>query len=231
MDAADRRGGSGRLLFLWALVASLCVTAAIAIGTLLFAEFDETAARILLTTTFLSVASLLSLPAGVLLDQGRARALAWGTIATAAAGFLAAMVAVWADRDEEWVWKLALTFGLIAVAGAQAAASTSRRSPADDRRLAWLYALGIILTVALAALIAVAVWWELEDSAGYFRLLGATAVAAVLATLLQPILRRLGRPVEREHELVLGLDKAPSEEAVAAAIEALERHGVHAERG
>jgi hypothetical protein len=218
-----------RRLFLWTLVASLCVTAAIAIGTLLFAEFDDTAARILLTTTFLSVASLLSLPAGVLLDQGRAPGLAWGTIAAAVAGFLAAMAVVWADPDAEWVWKLALTFGLAGVAGAQAAASTSRRSPADSRRLAWIYVLGIVLTVALATLIAVAVWWEIQDSSAYYRLLGATAVAAVLATLLQPILRRLARPAERAHELVLKVDKPPSDEAVAAAIEALGRHGIGAE--
>jgi len=221
---------TARRLFLWTLVASLCVTAAIAIGTLLFAEFDDTAARILLTTTFLSVASLLSLPAGVLLDQGRAAGLAWGTIVAAAAGFLTVMVVVWAEPDEDWVWKLALTFGLAAVAGAQAAASTSRRSQADGRRLAWLYVLGIVLTIALATLIAVAVWWEIEDSSGYFRLLGATAVAAVLATLLQPILRRLARPAERGDELVLRLDQPPSDEAVTAAIDALALHGVHAER-
>jgi len=230
MEKADRPPASGRRLFLWALVASLCVTAAIAIGTLLFAEFDDTAARILLTTTFLSVACLLSLPAGVLLDQGRAPALAWWTIAAAAAGFLMAMGVVWADPDDDWVWKLALTFGLAALAGAQASASTSRRSPADSRRLVWIYVLGIVLTVVLATLIAVAVWLEIQDSSGYFRILGATAVAAVLATLLQPILRRLSKPAGAEHELVLKLDKAPSDEAVAAAIEALARHGVRADK-
>ena len=89
----------GRRIFLWTLIVSLCLTAALAIGTLLFAEFDDRAGRILLTTTFLSVASLLSLPAGVLLDQGRARTLAWATIVLSAAGFVAAMVAVWVAED------------------------------------------------------------------------------------------------------------------------------------
>jgi uncharacterized membrane protein YfcA len=220
----------GRRLFLWTLVASLCLTAAVAVGTLLFAEFDDTAARILLTTTFLSVASLLSLPAGVLLDQKRAVPLAWATIAASAAGFAVAMVAVWAAGDEDVVWKIALTIALAAVAGAQASASTARLRPEDDRRLVWLYRLAIALSVALAVLIAAAAWKEIDDS-GYYRALGATAVAAVLTTLLQPIVRRLERPAERRHELVLRLDREPPPGAVAAAIEALERHGVRAEQG
>lgn len=220
----------GRRLFLWTLVASLCLTAAVAVGTLLFAEFDDTAARILLTTTFLSVASLLSLPAGVLLDQKRGVPLAWTTIAASAAGFAVAMIAVWAADDRNRVWKVALTIALAAVAGAQASASTARLRPEDDRRLVWLYRLAIALSVALAVLIAVAAWREVDD-AGYYRALGATAVAAVLATLLQPIVRRLERPAERGHELVLRLDREPTEEAVAAAVEALARHGVRAEGG
>jgi hypothetical protein len=217
-----------RRLFLRTLVASLCLTAALAIGTLVFGEFDDTAARILLTTTFLSVASLLSLPAGVLLDQGRATRLAWAVLAASATGFTFAMVAVWAENDDDWAWKLALTLGLAAVAGAQAAASTSRQRPEDSRRLLWLYAAGIALSTLLAVLIAVAAWREIEDS-DYYRLVGATAIAAVLATLLQPIVRRLEGPAQARHELVLRLDRAPSEEAVAAAVEALARHGVQAD--
>jgi len=219
---------AGRRLFLWALIVSLCLTAALAIGTLLFADFDDRAARILLTTTFLSVASLLALPAGVLLDQGRARLLGWATIALSAAGFVAAMVAVWAAEDDDQAWKVALTIGLAAVVGAQASASTVRRRPTDGGWLRGLYVGGIALSLLLAALIAFAVWGEVEDNAGFYRFLGATAVAAVLATLLQPLARRLERPPAQARRLVLELDREPSDEAVAAAIEALARHGVGA---
>ena len=220
---------AGRRLFLWALIVSLCLTAALAIGTLLFADFDDRATRILLTTTFLSVASLLALPAGVLLDQGRARQLGWATIALSAAGFVAAMVAVWTAEDDDRAWKVALTIGLAAVVGAQASASTVRRRPTDGGWLRGLYVGGIALSLLLAALIAFAVWEEVEDNAGFYRFLGATAVAAVLATLLQPLARRLERPPARARRLVLELDREPSDEAVAAAIEALARHGVGAQ--
>ena len=220
----------GRRIFLWTLIVSLCLTAALAIGTLLLAEFDDRAGRILLTTTFLSVASLLSLPAGVLLDQGRARPLAWATIVLSAAGFVAAMVAVWVAEDGDRAWKVGLTIGLAAVVGAQASASTSRRRATDGAWLRVLYVGAIGLSLLLAALIAYAAWKELED-ADYYRFVGATAVAAMLASLLQPIARRLGRQPPGGHRLVLELDREPSEEAVAAVTEALARHGFAARRG
>jgi hypothetical protein len=214
---------SGRRLFLLALLASLCVTGAIAIGTLLFAEFDDTAGRILATTALLALASLFGLPAGVLLDQGRARELAWAVIAASLSGFVVAMVVVWAV-DVEWLWKLAFTLGLAAGTGAQAAATTSRARVGDRRPLRVLYWFGIVLSGAVAVLGAIAGWAELQDAAGYYRVLGALAVGAVLASLLQPILRRMEAPAER-HQLVLTLDSPASEEAVAAAVEALAKHG------
>jgi hypothetical protein len=220
---------SGRRLFLLALVVSLCVTGAIAIGTLLFAEFDDTAGRILATTALLAVASLFALPAGVLLDQGRAGGLAWTVISASAAGFVVAMVVLWA-YDVEWLWKLGATLGLAAGAGAQASATTSRVREGDNLRVRALYWIGIGLSAVFAALTVIAGWAELEDAAGYYRVVGATAVAAVLATLLQPILRRMEAPADARFELRITLDSAPSEEAVAAAVEALERHGPRVEK-
>jgi drug/metabolite transporter (DMT)-like permease len=229
MEVAAPHMGGGRRLFLWALVASLCVTAAIAIATLLVAEFDETARRILATTALLSLASLLSLPAGVLLDRRRAVPLAWATIAASAAGLALAMIVIWGLREDESLAKLSWTLWLGAGAGAQASAVTSMLQPGDSRRLRVVSVLSILLAALLAALIALAVWIE-PDVAAYFRATGAVAVAAVLTSLLQPILRRVERPAARTRELVLELDREPSEEAVAAAIEALGRHGVRADR-
>lgn len=222
-------GTRTRRLFVWALLVSLCLTGAIAIGTLLFAEFDDRAGRILATTALLALASLLGMPAGVLLDQGRARALAWALLGTVALGFAFAAYAVWGDADPAWTWKLAVTLGVAAGAGAQAAASTSRLRPDDGRRLRAVYWLAIVLGAAFAVLVAVAVWKEIEDAENYYRVLGATAVAAVLASLVQPLLRRASRRPEPRLRLVLEVDREPSDEAVAAAVEALARHGVRAD--
>jgi hypothetical protein len=217
----------GRRLFLLSLVVSLCLTAALAIGTILLGEFDETGGDLVATTAFLSLASLLALPAGVLLDHGRAPLLAWAVIVSAAVGFALAELALW-SVDDDPVWKLALVFGLAALAGAQAAATTWPLGPDDGPALRWLYWIGIALSVGLATMISIAVWQETDDEGGV-RLMAATAIAALLATLLQPIVRRLQRPSRRAVELVLRLDEAPSDAAVAATVEALARHGVRAE--
>lgn len=228
MGVADPRAGAGRRLFLWALVASLCVTAAIAIGTLLFAEFDDTAGRILATTALLSFACLLSLPAGVLLDRRRAVPLAWATIAASALGLALALVVIWGAPDADWLSRITWTLWLGAGAGAQAATVTVLLRPGASRRLRVLYALSILLASSLAALIAVGIWTE-PDSDLFARAAGALAVAAVLTSLLQPILQRVERPAPGGIRLVLELDREPSAEAVAAAVEALARHGVGAE--
>ena len=73
----------GRRLFFGGLIVSLAVTAALAIGILLFSEFDDTTWKILLTTALVAAFSVVSLPAGVLLDQRRHAWLAWCVIASA----------------------------------------------------------------------------------------------------------------------------------------------------
>jgi hypothetical protein len=222
--------GTGRRLFLWALVASLCVTAAIAIGTLLFADFDDTAGRTLATTALLSLACLLSLPAGVLLDQQRAVWLAWGTIAASGGAFLLAMIVIWGNPEAEWLSRVTWTLWLAAGAGAQAATVTALLRPGSSRRLRALHALSILLSSALAALIAGGIWTE-PDSDAFARGTGALAVAVVLTSLLQPILQRIEGAAPSRTQLVLELDREPSEDAVDAAIEALTRHGVTVRRG
>jgi hypothetical protein len=105
---------------------------------------------------------------------------------------------------------------------------TALQQPGDSRRLRTLYAVSIVLTSSLAALIGLALWIEPESwPLPYGRIMGAVAVGAVLTTLLQPILRRMEAPAEKRYELELMLDEPPSEEAVAAAVEALEKHGSH----
>lgn len=86
---------SARRLFLLALVVSMCATAALAVAILLFGDFDETAARILGTTAAISAASLLALPASVLLDRARALPLAWASLGVSATAFVLALVLRW----------------------------------------------------------------------------------------------------------------------------------------
>ena len=158
---------SGKRLFLVALVASLTGTALLAIGILLFAEFDDTTGRILATTALIGLFSLLSLPAAVLLDRRQARILAYATIVAAAIGLVFTLVLLWGEVSSEAPGKAALTLGLLAGALAQAAATTSRRRETDSSTMRWLYVGGIVAGGGLAAMGAGAAWGDVDDDPYY----------------------------------------------------------------
>jgi hypothetical protein len=223
----------GKRLFALALVVSLSASGLIAIGILLVGEFDETSARILATTGLIGLFSLLSLPAGVLLDRGRVQPLAWILIALAALSFLVAMTLVWGDIEDEKGWKTALTLTLFTGAFSQTAATTSRRRETDTIGVDVLY-LGSIAGAFLAAGVSTLAAWEEIDDSGYYRGLGALVVATLLTVLLQPAVRRAAGkpppPSERRWTVVFTVDRMPSEAAADEAKRTLERHGLRVER-
>jgi hypothetical protein len=241
-----------------ALLVSLTATGAIAIGILLFAEFDETAGKILWTTTLVALFSLFALPSGVLLDQNRYRWLAWTAIVVATAAFAVTLVLVWTYWGEdapEGLWKSIAVLGSFAAAGALVSGTTARRSAADSRAVRWLWAAGIVLSLLAATLVSIAVAWEVERS-GFFRILGAVVVAAVLAVVVQLVAGRMagGAPAQAfafrctldgaapaglpagyaaaagESVVACEVSGADFAAAVAAAIRTLEREGARVER-
>ena len=222
-------------LFFIALIASLSATAALAIVFLLVADFDETTTRILVTTLLLSLASFFALPAGVLLDQGRYRGLAWTTIVLSALAFALSMVVTWRDWEDEGgegIWKALATLAGFAAASSQAAMTTSRLRAGDTRGVRLLYLGSLALAGILALMITLAAWAEV-DHEWYYRLLGALAVADVLLVVVQSVARRLGTATADRrpgHRVVFTLDREPSEEALAEAVQALGRGGVGVER-
>jgi len=230
---------SARRLFGIALVASMSATAALAVGILLFSEFDDTSVRILGTTGALAFFSLLALPAGVLLDRGLAAPLGWAALGLSAVGLVLVLVLLWIDWDDspEALLKSTLTVCVFAVAAAQACATTARLREDDPQSVRRLYVAGLAAGAALATLASVAAWAEI-DEAGFYRVLGALAVVLVLVTLLQPILRKTTTPRSPqtgEFHLRLTLDDGRQvervdgggdfAEAVAKAVRGAERDG------
>ncbi len=225
-----------RRLFLAAVVASLCATAAIAIVTLLLGDFGETEARILLTTAAISLYSLLSLPAGALLDRGRLRPLALANLGLAILGFLLALNLVWIQWDDagDASWKSLVVVTAATGALAQAGGVESRHRDGDRGRVRNLTIASHASAVLLAVLISVAALEEVDDD-GYYRALGAVAVANVLLVALQPVLRRLGGAAANVHRLACVMEggrrvdrELPARDFAAAAeraIRDLERGG------
>ena len=226
---------SGKRLFFLGLIASLVLTAAIAIGVLLFGEFDETTGKILSTTALLALFSLVALPGGVLIDQRRHLSLAYATLVLATIAFALALGVVWRDWESEGgeaLWRTLAAFAAFAGAAAQAATTTARLRPDDTPLVRRLYVASLVLGVLLAGMIALAAALEI-DSSGYYRVLGAVAVADVLRVVDQSVARRLGGPAQAP--VAAGAGEATllvtgPREALEAAIPELERRGFRVSR-
>ncbi len=228
-------------LLLLAVIASLAVTAALAIGILLLGDFDDTEWRVLGTTFAISVASLLALPGAQLLDQRRAVPLAWATVALAAVAFVLFEHALWTDEDSETAWKRVGTAAVFAVATTQIAALTSRLKADDRKSVGVLYFATVGLGLLLATLATTAMWKEI-DSDVFYRVLAALAVLNAFLVVLQPLMRRLGGATE-SYRVRFALEPNGSKElelsgrdfaaALADGVRRLERGGrkvVRAER-
>jgi hypothetical protein len=216
-------------------VASLCATAALAIGILLFGEFGATQGRILTSTLLVGAFGLLGVPAAVLLDQGRHRRLALANGALAAAGLLLMLVVIWwGDDPPVALARSALSVTAFALAAGQIAALGARRRRTDPSSVRRLYLASTAIAVVLAAMAGAAIWLEIESLA-YYRVLGALAVLDVLLVALQPILAKVHARETTLHTLRLEVEPDGAVEltvagedfarAVASAIRQAERSG------
>jgi hypothetical protein len=219
---------SSRRVLLLGVAAVMCAAATLAIGILLFGDFEGTEGRILITTILLAVFGALAVPAAVLWDQRRLPLLAASCASLAGAGAVANIVGVWADSDSQTLGKVSATivFALLPTVVTAALAARPRHR---------LFAPSVALAYLAAALATGAVWVETENET-YLRVLGAVVVLAVLLVALQPLLlrarrERVPRPLRlvddtgRSFELVVESDSAA--DAAARAIRTAERQGRH----
>ncbi|MDX6477149.1 MAG: hypothetical protein QOH95_2660 [Gaiellaceae bacterium] len=217
-----------RRLLLGAVVGALCLTASIAIVVLLSSHFDDTSWRILGTTSAISFFGLLGVPFGLVLERGRAVALARAGGALTVAAFVLTLVVIW----RHWSHGVGKTWGVVlvlAVASAQAAVVEARRRDTDTRATRRLSTASMLTGPLLAALGIVAILAEI-GSQTYYRVLGALAVVHVLLLVIVAVLRRGTGPVAKTHRIRLDgeLIEAPGRDfaaAVAAAIRSAEKDG------
>jgi hypothetical protein len=180
---------SGKQGLLLSVAVLLSVSAAVAVGILLFGEFGDTEGRVLATTGLLAAYGLLALPPAMLLDRRRLPALAVVALALALAGVLLAVSAVWNISPSDSHGKALGTVSAFLVASAQTSALALRRRERDRALVRRLFALSCVLAAVAAVMLTVTLWAEL-DSERYGRVLAAVVVLDLLAVALQPILSR-----------------------------------------
>ena len=221
-------------LLVFCTITSLAATAALAIGVLLLGDFHDTEARVLLTTLAISFGGLLTLPAAILLEQGRSTTLAGATIALTAALFATFEYMLWLADDSESGWKIVGTLAAAAVASTQISAQTTRLRAGDRQSVRTVFYSAVSLVVLIAVLVMAAIWEEIDDG-GYYRILAALAVLNVFLIVVQPLLRRLGPAAGGAFRVRIATEPGGAEEvelggrdfadAVARAIRKLEREG------
>jgi hypothetical protein len=228
MTIHPRTTTKGRRLLLLAVATLMCAAAALAIGILLFGDFDGTEGRILATTMLLAVHGALGVPAAILWDQRRLPVLAAAGAGLAAVAASLNILAVWWSGAGDGLGKTIATVMFFLVATAVTAALAARP-------LHRLFYPSVVLAVVAATMGAAGVWAETERE-GYLRLLGAVVVLDVLLVALQPLLQRLGREQAARplriadtsgHTFDVTVRSDSLADAVAGAIRDVERQGGH----
>ncbi len=182
-----------RRLLLVAAILALSITAIIAIVALLAGDFADTELRVLATTGGFGLSSLIAMRGTELLNQRRHVVLGHAVISLSALSFLIELWILWLDDDSELAWKSYVCSISIAVATAQIAGMLGRRRATDPAwipRLVWAAGASAVVVAAMGCAAAIG---EISR-AGYYRALGALVVLNVFLVLLQPVVRRLGKP-------------------------------------
>ncbi|NNC75398.1 MAG: hypothetical protein HKN93_07780 [Acidimicrobiia bacterium] len=190
-----------RRIALWLLIASVALTAAIAIWAVAFGDFDDTTGKILGTSLSVAGGSLLALAAAT--GWERSQVVAWLGIAGAVIGFGLVIAGIWLEPEGSVFWKAAVSAIIVGVAGAWIALLGNARLAASHR---WVGNLAAFCGVALAALVLVALWAEV-DSSGFGRVIGVFAVLVAALSVVVPVIHRLdavpaeptGSPEEWQH--------------------------------
>lgn len=174
-----------RRVALWLLIASVVVTAAIAIWAVALGDFDETTGRILGTSVSLAGGSLVALAAAT--GWERIRPAAVIGIAGSVIGFGLLIIAIWTSPDPDWYWKTTTSAIVAGVTGAWIALLGNARLAAEHR---WIEFVATTSAVILAGLVLVAIWGEIDES-GFGRVIGVAAVVVAAMSVVVPVMHRL----------------------------------------
>ena len=192
-----------RKTFLWSMIASLAIAAALGVIAIIFDSYRSTSEKILVTSLLVSAFSLTALAAAIVLDRHRHRAISWFGISASLLALFVWNFMIWL---EPWRWtdkydidellaKIGTTFTIVAIwsphVGLLAMLRLDRAAYHGVRRATW----GMISMLALMILY-VAWMEEFEDWSG--RTIGVLAILAACGTVVTPVLAIVERVTRRD---------------------------------
>ncbi len=179
-----------------ALIAGLCVAAAVAIVALLSGDFSDTHARIVGTSLGFSAFTGIGAVGDTLRREGTGwrASVGTGTSVLALIAFILLVAAIWLGDDSDTLWQAWGACALAALCGSQASL-VLRGQRRDDSPLVSVLVWTSIVTATFVTVVGVLYIVELVDdvSDAVTRLVAVVLVLTVLTTALPPIIRRLDR--------------------------------------
>ena len=179
-----------RRVFLYVLIASVAVSALIAMSVILFGNFGGLEIRVLFTTLTVTATSIFGLACGAALETGRGRYLPIAGIVLSIVSALMCFLIIWNALDDSEIFVKAFLTGTLLSA---ACSHLSLLSLAHlDRRFAWTRMMAVVCVALLSAILIYILWLEPSgDSDGIYRILGVLGILVASVTVVTPILHKL----------------------------------------
>jgi hypothetical protein len=205
-----------KILFLYALIASVALSALIGIGVILFGNFGEFEIKVLLTTLTVTVTSILGLACGAYLETKQNRLIPVAGIILALVSAVMWVYLIWHGtvHEEGFVKTLMSTTLLSASCSHISLLSLARL----DRKFIWSRYAVHVAVWSLTAFLLYLIWNPdrmTEETTG--RVVGVLSIIIAALTLVTPILHKLsaGAPESAEIDAEIASLKARIEELEA----------------
>lgn len=176
-----------RKLFLKGFLGFLILTALLAIYSILTDSFGETQAKILGTSSIISVASILAMACAAFLERKRIKWLGFAGIAAAVIAALLSITVIWMEIQDRDFIRVIITFVVAAVGMAHAFLLVL---PKLDANQEWVQKASSSVIGTLCTMLIILVWGDF-NSEWYARILGVLGILTGLVTLVVPLMMRL----------------------------------------
>lgn len=179
-----------RKLFLYLLIGSVAISAAIGIGVLLFGNFGHVEVRILMSTLTVTGASIMGLACGAYYETGRGRVMPLAGILLAIVAAILTFFIIWNVGDgSETFLKVTGNVSLVALASSHLSLLSLAYL---DRRFVLTRTVAQICVWTLIALFTYIIWAEpAGDSDILYRTIGVLGIMLAAVTVVTPVLHRL----------------------------------------
>lgn len=187
-------------LFLYLLIGSVAVSAAVGIGVILFGNFGELEVRVLMTTLTVTVTSIFGLACGAYYETGRGRSLPLaGLVLTVIAASMTFLI-IWDVLDDSKTFvKTSVTFMLLAVSASHLSLLSLARL---DRRFAWSRIAAFVFVCTLVAILLFLIWVEPDSSSdAVSRIIGVLSILVAAVTVITPVFHKLSSGEREVNEL------------------------------